>query len=93
MIMKALITDAQVAGKGLLGGDHEDGALLDIEALLVDGLVLVDDALRPLEVGRAQGLDALDNGLLGHGAKNEDIVLEVGELFVEEFSRHGAPPF
>ena len=84
---------AQVGGEGLLGGDDEDRLFLDIEALLIDGGVFFDNALGPLEVGRTQGLDAVDHRLLGHGAENEDIVLEVGELLVEELSGHGAPPF
>ena len=51
VIMKALMTARRSVAIGCWGGNDEDGALLDVEALLIDGGIFVDDALGPLEVG------------------------------------------
>ena len=49
-----------------------------------DAHAIGDDLLGPALIAVAERLHGVHNGLLGHGAQNEDFVLELDEFLVEE---------
>ena len=53
----------QVSGHGLLRGDHVGAAFFDLEALVVDIVVVVDDFLRGDQIPALQGIHCPVDGL------------------------------
>jgi len=75
--------DPQVASHRLLGRDQDQCPLLDLEALLVDRLIVTNDLLRGSVVAPLERLNRAGDGLVHHARQEQEVILQPLELQVE----------